>query len=431
MRMYLADIAGFLAIDDTDAVVACLPELLGEAGIEVKGLGETDGRRWVTLEFLANRGDHHSYFGVATELAPRLTAAVNLPKLADVQVAEASAAEVTTERCFSYTLTPMSIIDRSATLQAEVIRRITLAGLAAGGAVVDATNAALVEFGQPTHAFDADAVVGMVRVRDAAPQEPAWLLGEPGPRALPADAVVIADDEKILAVAGVIGCEGSRVTPATRRILVESALFDPVAVRKASRALAVPTMAAARLERGGDPDQVLPGVARVVALLEDAGAALRDGPTQVAREWAGQPPVIDCPPEAVNRLLGTDLAYAEIRDRLVALGCHEVGASRFQVPGARIWDLREPEDLIEEIARSVGYDELPTVVPVATSVPSRRRQSSCGRSPPTRWRPGASMRFTPMRSTGGAHGNGWGPARTIRSMPTWKSPVPVTAGTHC
>ena len=139
-----------------------------------------------------------------------------------------------------------------------------MAGSSTGLLPVDATILAGLELGQPTHAFDADKVVGPVTIRTSRAGEKAWPLFQPGPVEIPAGTLVIADDVKILAIAGVIGCEDSKTTADTKRLLLESATFDPPSVRIAARALGLATDASGRFERGGDPTAPLVGAGRVV-----------------------------------------------------------------------------------------------------------------------------------------------------------------------
>jgi len=341
-----------------------LRTLLDDLGIEVKRHDAETGM--LTLELLANRGDHHCYTGLAREIAGRTAGAVTQPPAADLTVGEGPhPVLVETELCLRYSITllvrdgnetPLTPLER-APLTAAEIHSLTPA--------VDASNLANLEFGQPTHCFDADTIVGTVTVRLARTGETAWPLFAEERIEVPEGSIVIADDEKILAIAGVIGCEESKTTESTRRILLESAAFDPVAVRKASRALSIHTDSSARFERGSDPSQVLAGAGRVVHLLEAHGWS-RLGPTGMVGQWRDEERTIELRTSAAAAFLDHPLTDNEIADRLRRYGFTTTasnGTLRVTVPPHRLWDVEFPADLYEELAKSIGYNETATNLP--------------------------------------------------------------------
>ena len=141
--------------------------------------------------------------------------------------------------------------------------------------------------------------MGGIQIRLSTEGETAWPLFSEEKVTVPTGSIVIADDEKILAIAGVIGCEESKTTDSTSRIIVESAAFDPVSVRKASRAMGIHTDSSARFERGSDPSQVLVGAGRVVHLLEAHGWA-RKGNTGMVGSWTDEARTISLNTRAAN-----------------------------------------------------------------------------------------------------------------------------------
>lgn len=348
--------------------------LLDDLGLEVKR-SEGSVPEVFTLELLANRGDHHCYEGVATELNGRLRGGVRAVPIAELQVEPQRHSEprsapypvrVETDLCLSYTAT---LLERVAVepLPAEALRVLEAAGIHSLGAVVDATNVANLELGQPTHAFDADTLVGPVVVRRSRAGERAWLLFAEAPVEVPEGTMVIADDAKILAIAGVIGCEESKTTGATTRVLLESACFDPVAVRKASRALDTHTDSSARFERGADPTRPLLGAGRVVALLEQSGWR-RIGATGVVGDWTDPKRRITLHLERAETFLGTDLDAGLVTDILTALGFEVSGLVApdgivVDVPPRRLWDVVFEADLHEELAKAIGYNATPIALP--------------------------------------------------------------------
>jgi phenylalanyl-tRNA synthetase beta chain len=231
-------------------------------------------------------------------------------------------------------------------------------------APVDATNLSNVELGQPTHAFDADTIAGGITVRLSRRGERAWPLFAAEPREIPEGLLVIADDDKILAIAGVIGCEESKTTDATTRLLLESACFDPVSVRKAGRALGIHTDACARFERGADPTYPLVGAGRVVHLLEHAGWA-RVGATGLVGDWRDPERDVRARLARMNDFLATTLSATEAIERLHRYGFHarlDGDALVVRVPPHRLWDVEHWADLAEELLKSIGYNATPAVM---------------------------------------------------------------------
>lgn len=342
-----------------------LRALFDDLGLEVKRAHPTSSGTTFTLELLANRGDHRSYAGVARELAARLGTTVRLPPVTPLAGGEPPVpVRVESDLCLVYTLTRLDGGARGSPLEAAALDRLAGAGLNPVHPVVDASNLALLELGQPTHAFDADRVEGAVVVRESRPGERAWPLFAAGPVELPAGTLIIADEARILAIAGVIGCEESKTTASTRRVLLESATFDPVAVRKAARALGLSTDASQRFERGGDPSAPLLGAGRVVRLLEDTGDWSHRGDSAVIRRWSDPERVISLDLARASTFLGIPLHDAPERLGRLGFGVKVGdGVLEVRIPPARLWDVEAEADLHEELARVIGYNALPTTLP--------------------------------------------------------------------
>ncbi len=349
-------------------------QLMDDVGLEVKRMEEGDDPA-VVIEFLANRGDHRSYAGIAREIAARLRGPMLLPPVLTLEPALATGEppvrlRIETDLCLLYTATLIEVNTEvgEAALPAEVLHPLIAAEMQSVSPWVDATNIANLELGQPTHVFDADAIAGGITVRLSRQGERAWLLFQPAPITLDEGILVIADDEKILGIAGVIGCEDSKATAASRRLLLESAAFDPVAVRKGSRRLRVSTDASARFERGCDPSLPLTGAGRVAHLLETWTGARHRG-VGVAGDWRDPERTIALRPDRVGAYFHRRFSAAEIAERLASYGFMISDVSdgpeelAVRVPPARLWDVHNREDLYEELARNVGYDELPLALP--------------------------------------------------------------------
>lgn len=342
-----------------------LRKLLDDVGVEVKRLEPQPGDALLTLELLANRGDHHCYAGVAREVAARTKTPLSLPAARSLEIgAPAIPLRVESDKCLLYSATPLRVSGKlRGSLGKDADELLNAAGLLTGNAAIDVTNLVNLELGQPSHAFDRARIQGGITIRLSRAGEKAWLLFTPEPRELPVGTLVIADDVKVLAIAGVIGCEDSKITDDTQEIILESAAFDPVTVRIGGRALAVHTDASARFERGSDPTLVTVAAGRIAQLLADAGIAEVTGPLGLAGDWKDPARVITARPDEASRFLGRAFAEAEIVERLSAYGFSHQGNCSFRVPPHRLWDVESEEDLFEELARSVGLNELPEALP--------------------------------------------------------------------
>ncbi|HEX2834630.1 MAG TPA: phenylalanine--tRNA ligase subunit beta [Thermoanaerobaculia bacterium] len=356
-------------------------EVLDEVGIEVKTVDATAQGTVFNCELLANRGDHYCYNGVAREVTGRTGKPLHFPQARQLDVINADATRVKIESplCLVYTVTELFRGDASTPLPADVLAPLTAAGIHSINAPVDASNLTNFDIGQPTHAFDADTIDGPITIRLSRAGEKAWMLFTEAAVEIPEGTLVIADDSKILGIAGVIGCVESGITDKTTRILLESACFDPVAVRIASRRLDQATDAAARFMRGGDPTLPLAGAARVAYLLEKH-CGYRVGNAYVAGDWTDPRRTIDVDVAKTNRFIGTELTPLQMAERLTRYGfAVEVPGSAtpaltVTVPPHRLWDVAFEADLAEELLKSVGYNATPITLPSVDmgALPSHR-----------------------------------------------------------
>jgi len=235
--------------------------------------------------------------------------------------------------------------------------------------LVDISNYVMLELGQPTHPFDRDRLSGdRILVRRAQAGETIETLdGET--RKLVADDLLIADGERGVALAGVMGGGNTEVSDETQRVFLESANFDPVTVRRTSSRIGLRSEALARFEKGLDPDLVVQALRRYAALLgELRPEATIASSYRVAGEAAAPERVIELSSEHVGRHLGMPVGDAEITASLQSLGMGvestAPGAFRVTIPSWRATrDLTIPEDLVEEVGRLVGYDHVPTTIP--------------------------------------------------------------------
>jgi phenylalanyl-tRNA synthetase beta chain len=254
-----------------------------------------------------------------------------------------------------------------------LVRKLEAAGLRSRGVVVDVTNLVLLELGQPLHGFDLRQLRGgEVRVRRArAGEKLATLDGET--RELDPKDLVIADAERAIALAGVMGGRETEVGPATTDVLIESAHFAAAGVRRSARRHGIRSEASYRFERGVDPEGVARAADRAARLLAElAGGEVAEGTVEARGEPAPRAPEIELELARANRLLGTSFSAAQATALLarVEVAARETkpGTLRCQPPSHR-GDLRIAEDLAEELVRIHGVDKIAPTLPLATLSP--------------------------------------------------------------
>ena len=258
--------------------------------------------------------------------------------------------------------------------------RLTAAGMRPISLAVDATNYVMLDLGQPLHAYDLGRLRGPIVVRRARAGERHTTL-DGVERTLDAEDLLITDSgaERVLGIAGVMGGADTEITDETVDVLVEAAHFDPVSIARSARRHRLPSEASKRFERGVDPE--LPPVAaqRVVDLLVEYGGGRAGEGSDLSDVRPARP--IDFSASEVARLTGLNVADERIAAILADIGCAVEGAGgawRVTPPTWR-FDLTGPAHLVEEVARLVGYDEIPAVLPQApagrglTAVQRQRR----------------------------------------------------------
>ncbi|NQT74257.1 MAG: phenylalanine--tRNA ligase subunit beta [Chloroflexi bacterium] len=243
--------------------------------------------------------------------------------------------------------------------------RLTAAGMRPINNIVDITNFVMLEYGQPLHAFDYEKIGGQkIIVRRG--KEGEWMYTLDGEeRNLTNDMLVIADAEHPVALAGVMGGEASEVTEQTTTILLESANFNNVSIRRTSRGLGLISEASSRFDKGLSPELPMYGVRRAIQLMvELGGGKATQGIVDAYPERKEKLPIV-LSQQKVKRVLGIDFGMEHIKGTLQSLGfeCEEKGSVEMSVT-VPYWrtDVTIAEDLIEEVARVIGYDEIPTTM---------------------------------------------------------------------
>src|SRR6266568_2072982 len=251
---------------------------------------------------------------------------------------------------------------------AWLARRLEAVGLRPINNVADVTNYVLMELGHPLHAFDlARLRASKIIVRRARPGEHLRTL-DGIDRTLASENLVIADAERAVALAGVMGGEDSEISVSTRAVLVESAWFDPVSIRRTAKSQGLHTEASHRFERGADIEMASEALDRAAQLIaEVAGGEILRGIVDVYPAPKAWPEILLRPGEIV-RILGYDVPAGEVERILGSLGfrvAKEGPAWEVTPPSFRL-DVAREVDLIEEIARHFGYDRLPLRLRVAS-----------------------------------------------------------------
>lgn len=327
------------------------------------------------LGLTPNRSDCLSMLGVAYEVAAILGREVKLP---DVSL------ESTSDMASDYIDIKVEAKDDNPLYVAKVIRnvkiapsplwlqtRLMAAGIRPHNNVVDITNYILLEYGQPLHAFDYDRLGSKEIVVRRATKGETMVTLDDVKRTLSADHLVITNGKEPVALAGVMGGANSEVSSETTTVLLESAYFSGAAVRKASKDHGLRSEASARFEKGVDPNRVrVSGDSAAYLMAKYADGEVLGG-SVVVDTLTVEPAVISITLEKINRVLGTELSMNVVENIFARLQFDtntEEDTITVTVPTRR-GDIRIEEDLIEEVARLYGYDNIPKTLPEGSSTP--------------------------------------------------------------
>ncbi len=319
------------------------------------------------MEITANRGDWLSHVGVAREIQMLTGQKASLKKIAIKEGKTPSRNHATIkildhQKCRRYS----SRILRNVTIGPSpkwMQDRLQSIGLRPINNIVDITNYVLMETGQPLHAFDYDTLAGHAIVVKCAAEGEKFTTLDGKERTLKSDTLMICDGNKPVAIAGVMGGANTEISARTTNVLIESANFNPGSIRRTSKYLGLSTDASQRFERGVDIEMTLYAANRAAQLIQEfAGAEVLKGSIDTYPKKL-RPTVIGLRVKRTNEILGTFLSKPQIVSHLKRLGLKQVGqtkdAVKFEVPTYR-YDLIEEIDLIEEVARAHGYDNIET-----------------------------------------------------------------------
>ncbi len=350
------DHSGLLALADNARV-----------GADVRALLDLDDRL-VTLKLTPNRGDCLSVRGLARELAILTGAPLRLPKVPPVKPAIPDRRAVRLDApgaCPRYAGRVIRGVNARARTPAWMATRLERSGLRTISPLVDVTNFVMLELGQPLHAFDDRKLEGAIVVRWARAGEQLRLLNGQDVDLAP-DLLVIADEKKPVALGGVMGGEATAVVEATRDVFLESAYFDPAAVAGRARRLALASDAAFRFERGVDFAGNVEALERATQLVVEICGGT-PGPVGETVERLPERRAVRLRTARAAKIVGVPFTDAQVDALLKRLQLqHSGGRGEFSVtPPSHRFDLQIEEDLVEEVARLHGYDNIPTRPPAA------------------------------------------------------------------
>jgi phenylalanyl-tRNA synthetase beta chain len=346
--------------EDHDGIIV-LPPGVGQPGSDARPVLGLD-QEVIEFEINPDRAYALSLRGVAREAALAHDAPYRDPALRAVPPPDDKGYPVVVDDpagCPVFVARRVDGIDPTAPTPDWMAQRLTLAGMRPISVAVDITNYVMLELGRPIHGYDADKLQGAIRVRRASEGEHLTTL-DGVDRTLSVEDLVVTDDSGIIGLGGVMGGQTTELSDTTVNVLVESAHWDAVAMFRTGKRHKLTSEAGKRNERGVDPTICEAAADRVVELLvQHAGGAAGDGVTVV-----GAPPTpaeIPMARDLPARISGIDIPGETAEGHLAAVGCL-LGEGGYLPPPWRP-DLTDPYDLVEEVVRVVGYDQVPSILP--------------------------------------------------------------------
>ena len=327
------------------------------------------------FELTANRADCFSMVGLAREIAVLTESELKTPAIIIEEYTRIESSKEISIKIDAPDLCSRFVGQVMTDIQVGpsplwLVQALQSIGLRSINNVVDVTNYVMMEMGQPLHAYELDQLVGKTLIARRAKADEIIITLDEKERKLTSEMLVIADAEKAVGVAGVMGGLHSEVTGNTTNIVIEGAAFHGPSIRKTSRALGLRSDASSRFERGIDQQRIELAVLRTAQLLQEMGAGkIATGYIDV-KEKTVQSPKISYTVEKINQFLGVNVPEASMTDILSRLGCTvEKGTDQEWITTPPSWrtDITIFEDLAEEIIRIYGFDNVPATLPVSTS----------------------------------------------------------------
>ena len=365
MKLSYEWIKDYININKTPEEVA---HGLTMSGSEVDSIEDVGKDKVMEMEITSNRPDCLNMVGLAREISAVFDEELKELKVQEVKISGDNAAKIECEikaknLCPNYTariITDVKVCD----INKKIGAKLEAIGLRTVNNIVDITNFCMMESGQPMHAFDLDKIRGnKIIIREAQSGEKITMI-DGGEKELCSGMLVIADAERVIAIAGVMGGKDTEVTSSTKNILLESAYFDPISVRRTARELTLSTDSSYRFERGVDKAMVRLSSDRAAQMIA-VEAKGKIEKIYEAGELSVKETSIGFSTERTNNLLGIEISKKEVVRILSRLGMTVTDQGErdlsVKVPSFRE-DLENEIDLIEEVARIYGYDKIPGTV---------------------------------------------------------------------
>ncbi|KAA8731906.1 phenylalanine--tRNA ligase subunit beta [Acinetobacter qingfengensis] len=335
-------------------------------GINIRDYLKLDDRV-IDISITPNRGDCFSIRGIAREVAVINKIHYQAPDIKDVTatIPDVKNIHLETKGVPRYLGRIIKKVNTKAATPEWMQQALSRSGIRSHSILVDITNYVLMELGQPMHAFDLAKIQGDLHVRQAYANEKLFLLNEQNVE-LQEDIMVIADDHQALAIAGIMGGLSSSVTDETQDIFLESAFFGQLAIAGRARRFGLHTDSSQRFERGVDFELPLVAMQRASQLIQElAGGEFGPISIQEQSEQLPKRTAIHLTQAQVDKLLGFKIDSQFIEDVLIRLECKVEGDAQnwTVIPPSHRFDLNIYQDLVEEIARIYGYNNIPTAKP--------------------------------------------------------------------
>ncbi|MFV2082043.1 MAG: phenylalanine--tRNA ligase subunit beta [bacterium] len=373
MKVNLSWLSDYVEIDRSPEEIA---EDLTMAGLEVEGISKFDGDTILELSVTPNRPDLLCHVGVARELTVLYDKELKYPDT-DVEESKTHVEAMSSvdiedpAGCHRYSARVMTGVTIGPAPE-EIVKRLESVDVRSINNIVDATNYVMMELGQPLHAFDYNLLgENRIAVRLASAGETLRTLDGQERKLEPED-LLICDGLGPVAMAGIMGGESSEVRDDTADLLLESACFDPVTIRRGAKRLGLSSEASYRFERGTDPTGTVRAVDRLAKLVKEwAGGEIFAGALDT-HPRVEEERVVDFRTSRVGEFLGIEISEEDMHSILTKLGLtvrkSKSGNWKVIPPGFRR-DISREEDLIEEIARIYGYQEIPVTMPLGRTIP--------------------------------------------------------------
>jgi len=312
------------------------------------------------VEITPNRGDLLSHYGLAREIAALTgTKLRSAPHEVKNPVRRTGVTITSTRECPFFSARRIEAVHVGPS-PPWLRSKIESVGMRSINNIVDVSNFVMLELGQPTHAFDADKLKGDINVRLARDGEE-FLALDGKTYSLKPDICVVADQERAVGIGGVMGGEETGVTEWTRNILLEAAYFLPASIRHTARELSLPSDASYRFERGVDPEMVLRASQRVTELIQEITGGLPAKEIHTAGKLPANPTDVSFSYDKCDRVVGITIKPRTVDEILEGFGLKKIGAAKitkWKVPSYRR-DLQRDVDLIEEVVRAYGAENIP------------------------------------------------------------------------